>query len=115
MARTSRKPRVVISAVRAPLRSSTALVATVEPWTTSSICQLVSSRPASTARDGSSGVEGRLYTDSFPSSHSKKSVKVPPTSTPRHALSGAGGLALGRSEGTEAISRVSIGSGTERC
>lgn len=30
----SRKPRVVISAQRTPLRSSTALVPTVVPWTT---------------------------------------------------------------------------------
>ena len=35
---TSRKPAVVISAVRAPLCSSTALVATVVAWTTLSTC-----------------------------------------------------------------------------
>ena len=32
---TSSKPAVVTSAVRAPLRSSSALVATVDPWITS--------------------------------------------------------------------------------
>ena len=51
---------MVISAVRAPLRVSSVLVATVEPCTTSCGVQPASAIPASTAREGSSGVEGRL-------------------------------------------------------
>ena len=60
MTSVSRKPRVVISAQRAPLRVSSVLVDTVEPCTTSCGRHPRSASPSRTARPGSSGVEGRL-------------------------------------------------------
>ena len=72
MASTSRKPRVVISAVRAPLRSMMAFVATVEPWTRSRVAggrtsevgpRVSSASPSRMARAGSSGVEGACRRD----------------------------------------------------
>ena len=82
MASVSRKPSVVMRAVRAPRRVSRAFVATVDPWTTSSGCQPASRIPASTARSGSRGVLGRFAMSSRSPSQKRKSVKVPPTSTP---------------------------------
>jgi hypothetical protein len=63
----------------------TALVATVEPWnsvrTLSTCPSSASSRPAITARAGSSGVEGTLWVRISPAPSSQmRSVKVPPTS-----------------------------------
>ena len=56
---TSSNPAVATSATRAPLRSSTALVATVEPCTISSgvPCVASSASPVRIAREGSSGVD----------------------------------------------------------
>ena len=59
------KPWVVISPTRAPLDSSTALVATVVPWTTlprspgaiPAASQILAT-PLSTPSDGSDGVDG---------------------------------------------------------
>ena len=86
----SSKPAVVTSAVRAPLRSSSALVATVVPCTsTVSRCVHPPSRhaPRSTSpcrmdREGSSGVDGILWTRSPSGPSITRSVKVPPVSTP---------------------------------
>ena len=60
MTSVSRKPRVVISAQRAPLRVSSVFVDTVEPCTTSSGRQPSADSASRIARPGSSGVEGRL-------------------------------------------------------
>ena len=73
--------------VRAPLRSSNALVATVVPWTTVAIWLKSSTRwrmPSMKPFDWSSRVEGTLavVTVRPASSQTKTSVKVPPTSTP---------------------------------
>src|SRR3954447_25318486 len=90
------KPWVVMSPTRAPLDSSTALVATVVPWTTlprspgaMPAASQIRRTPVSTPRDGSDGVEG-VFTRHCrwsPSSTRKRSVNVPPTSTPsRYAM-----------------------------
>ena len=59
------KPWVVISPTRAPLDSSTALVATVVPWTTLArsagaipAASQILATPESTPCDGSDGVDG---------------------------------------------------------
>ena len=59
----SRKPRVVMSAVDAPLRSMSALMTSVVPWITDSsacaspgISSASSASPCPMPRDGSSGV-----------------------------------------------------------
>src|SRR5579859_1732730 len=86
------KPRVVISPTRAPFDSSTAFVATVVP------CRMLRSSdtwipawsqmramPLSTPSDGSAGVEGvftRYCALPLSSLTRKRSVNVPPTSTP---------------------------------
>ena len=65
----SRKPRVVMRAQRTPLRSSTALVPTVVPWTTVSNSCAVSpsaARPAMKPSDWSAGVDGTLATRMAP-------------------------------------------------
>src|SRR5262249_37177884 len=82
-----RNPRVVMSPVTAPLRSSSAFVAVVVPWTTIWSWPGVASVPASAARTPSAwlrGVVGTLATRTAPvaSSSKTRSVKVPPTSTP---------------------------------
>src|SRR3954452_13586078 len=86
------KPIVVIRPTRAPLLSSTALVATVVPCTMlrSSAgevpaCAQMRLTPASTPSDGSPGVEGVLTRTSLSSESltRNRSVNVPPTSTPR--------------------------------
>src|SRR5262245_19910308 len=98
ISRTSRKPAVVNNPVRAPLRSSSALVATVVPWETEVSAaggtRARTSRPArpsTKARAGSAGVEGTfaLWTSPVSSSTRTKSVKVPPVSMPtRQAMGG---------------------------
>src|SRR6266508_2698425 len=84
-------PSVVIRPTFAPLPSSTALVATVVPcmmWVIAAgdtpARRQTLSMPASTPTEGSAGVEGTLVRTWRPvsSSKSKRSVKVPPTSTP---------------------------------
>lgn len=86
MMRMSRKPLVVMKAMRAPLRSSTALVAIVEPCTRSSIPDTgtVDSMMALNApSSGFPGTDGTLAMVMAPSaSIATRSVKVPPTSTP---------------------------------
>src|SRR5579875_1158580 len=84
-----RNPSVISRPVRAPRRSSSALVATVVPCAqkpTSSTGTPSSAscwRPSSTARAGWRGVEGRFQVHSAPvvSSYRTKSQKVPPVST----------------------------------
>ncbi len=73
--------------VRAPLRSSSALVPVVVPWTTvamSAKSGISPATPATKPRDWSSSVEGVLAVVTRPlrRSSAKMSVKVPPTSTP---------------------------------
>jgi hypothetical protein len=85
--RTSRNPAVVISPQRAPLRSSTAFVATVVPWTSAATAArsvLSTASPSMKPTDWSSGVEGTLATRNTPRSGSSasRSVNVPPTSAP---------------------------------
>jgi hypothetical protein len=84
---TSRKPAVMMIPVFAPLRSSSALVPTVVPWTTAASlaksgwpCAMPSTKPT----DWSPLVEGTLRVLASPVASSKKnrSVNVPPTSTP---------------------------------
>ena len=86
------KPVVVISPTLAPFDSSTAFVATVVPWrmlrrSPTSICASSQIRrtPLSTPCDGSAGVDGVLTRNCAPPFESptrKRSVNVPPTSTP---------------------------------
>src|SRR5262249_48966313 len=81
----SRKPTVATNATLAPLRSSTALVATVEPCPRSSICARSMPEAVSAANapmSGLRGVLGTLVTTTLPPSTATRSVKVPPTSTP---------------------------------
>src|SRR3954470_20282856 len=81
----SRKPCVATKATDAPLRSSTALVATVEPWPRSSIRAMSMPDAVSAANapiSGDFGVLGTLVTTTRPPSTATRSVKVPPTSTP---------------------------------
>src|SRR5262245_32376936 len=95
---TSSNPAVVTSVTRAPLRSSSVFVATVEPWRTRV------SRPAparasasSTASAGARGVDGSLNATRAPSRHATTSVNVPPVSTPTATAGGgpAGGAGAG--------------------
>src|SRR5690554_828624 len=92
----SRTPSVVSSALFAPVCVSVAFVVTVVPCTIVSIvgakassviggCMLaaMSTRPSTTAIDGSAGVDSVLkIAGSAPSRVTTKSVKVPPTSIP---------------------------------
>ncbi len=84
ISRTSRKPSVVTSAVRAPLRSSSALVATVEPCAT--VAPLTGPMPAASSAaitpSDWSAVVGTLAVTIRPSTRATRSVNVPPTSTP---------------------------------
>ena len=89
---TSRKPSVAMSAVRAPLRSMMALVASVVPCTNTPMSPNV--RPASasalrapsmTATSGSRGVVSSLATCRRPPLSSTMSVNVPPMSTASRA------------------------------
>src|SRR3954468_13014311 len=86
----SRKPSVATSAVRAPLPSSSAFVATVMPWAktlTSSGFAPAASSAAETASitpsDWSLGVLGALAVCRRSPTTITASVNVPPTSTPR--------------------------------
>src|SRR4030095_6129730 len=83
MTRTSSKPSVVRRAVRAPLRSSRAFVATGDPWITS-LKEDDSRRPnpCMMASSGWRGVESSLKISILPSLMTTKSVNVPPVSTP---------------------------------
>ena len=82
---------MVSSPIRAPLRSISALVASVVPWISArtavvaapASCSRVTT-PSSTACDGSFGVVRSLPTRTAPvvSSTQTRSVKVPPMSTP---------------------------------
>ena len=85
------KPFVVRSPTRAPFDSSTAFVATVVPWrmlrmspTSAPASPAIRLTPVSTPCEGSDGVDGVLTRWSEPLSSwtSRRSVKVPPTSTP---------------------------------
>src|SRR6185295_14569319 len=86
---TSRKPRVVIRPVRAPVRCRMVLEPTVVPCSTSAIrcgasanSRNSASSPATTARLGSSGVVATLLSCSTPPLDSTTmSVNVPPMST----------------------------------
>src|SRR3712207_1061395 len=88
MTSKSSKPSVVTNAARAPRRSSSALVPTVVPCTTSkSRTRTPDSRatrlsPSTIAREGSSGVEATLKTRARAPATYTKSVNVPPVSTP---------------------------------
>src|SRR5439155_11214414 len=80
---TSSKPAVVTRVTRAPFRSSSAFVATVEP------CRTRVPRPhrarasaASTAAAGSPGVDGSLNASRRPPLHATTSVNVTPVSMP---------------------------------
>ena len=83
---TSSKPAVVISAVRAPFRSSNAFVATVVPWTMSEGADPASASiramPERMACAGLCGVDGALKESSREPRAATKSVKVPPVSIP---------------------------------
>src|SRR5215813_11376854 len=83
MTMTSSKPSVVRRAVRAPLRSIRAFVATVDPWITS-LTEDDSRRssPCMIASSGWRGVESSLKISILPSLITTKSVNVPPVSTP---------------------------------
>ena len=86
------KPLVVIRPTRAPFDSSTAFVATVVPWrmfwsspTPMPASSQIRRTPVSTPSEGSWGVDGVLTRNCappLPSDTRKRSVKVPPTSTP---------------------------------
>src|SRR5438132_3774886 len=66
--------------MRAPRRSSSALVATVVPWARrAGLLPASASRPWLTARAGSSGVEATL---TMRPSSATRSVNVPPVSAP---------------------------------
>src|SRR5262245_20827270 len=93
---TSRKPRVVIRPVWAPVRCRMVLEPTVVPCSTSATscgasansCKSAAS-PATTARLGSSGVVAILLSCSTPSFDSTTmSVNVPPISTATRNLRG---------------------------
>src|ERR1051325_8905159 len=88
----SRKPSVVTRAVRAPLRSMRALVASVVPGTTrptSAGGHLASARmdrtPSITPRSGASGVVRTFMAWASSSLSRTTSVNVPPISTARRA------------------------------
>src|SRR5882672_6095668 len=85
IAYTSRKPLVVMSAVRAPLRSSTVLIATVEPCSTSdksAASTFARSIVSATPCVGSAGTVEALDVTIRPSMQPTRSVKVPPISMP---------------------------------
>src|SRR5262245_15878993 len=74
-----------MSAVRAPLRSSTVLMAMVDPCSTSlkpAMRHCASARLSATPRVGSAGTVDVFDVTMRPSMHPTRSVKVPPISTP---------------------------------
>src|SRR5262245_16669600 len=84
-ARMSRKPLVVMNAVGKPLRSRTALVATVDPCARSSIAAMViplALRASKAPSSGARGTLGTLVTRMPSGPMATKSVNVPPTSMP---------------------------------
>src|ERR1044072_1596674 len=88
ISRTSRKPSVASSAVRAPRRSITALVASVVPCTNTATSPKpfpasarISRTPSRTASSGRCGVVSSLRVSRFPPSSNTTSVNVPPMST----------------------------------
>src|SRR5262252_6626256 len=87
---TSSKPSVVTSVTRAPFRSSSAFVATVEPCRTR-VPRPAPARasPASTACAGSCGVDGTLNATRSPPRQATTSVKVPPVSMPMALAAGS--------------------------
>src|SRR5712671_1918152 len=93
IAYTSRKPLVVMSAVRAPLRSSTVLIATVEPCSTSdkfAASTFARSIVSATPCVGSAGTVDALDVTIRPSMQPTRSVKVPPISTPTRFINSPG-------------------------
>src|SRR5687768_10485935 len=85
-------------AVRAPLRSRRAFVATVMPWaraTTAPASTSEASMAFITPSDWSLGVEGTLAVRILPSPSATRSVNVPPTSTPRRRFFTRSSLLLG--------------------
>src|SRR6516165_8238300 len=91
----SRNPAVVIIATRPPVRWIKAFVAIVVPWAKWLIssepmpcCLFAMASPSRIARDGSSGVDGTLWTTTslVARLNRQKSVNVPPTSTPTTQL-----------------------------
>ena len=81
----SRKPWVVTKAVGKPLRSSTALVATVEPCARSSIDEMampLATRALKAPSSGARGTLGTLVTRMPSGPMATRSVNVPPTSMP---------------------------------
>ena len=76
---------MVISAVLAPLRSSTVLMAMVEPWSTSvrpAMSTAASERLSATPAVGSAGTVEVFEVTMRPSMQPTRSVKVPPISMP---------------------------------
>jgi hypothetical protein len=75
-----------MSAVRAPFRSSNALVATVVPWTISKdfteASAIIRAMPSSIASAGLCGVDETLKDVRREPRATTKSVKVPPVSIP---------------------------------
>src|SRR5712692_8126369 len=83
MTRISSNPSVVSSAVRAPLRSISAFVATVDPWMTSAVPAIARRAiPFMIASSGWRGVDSSLNISILPRRIMMKSVNVPPVSTP---------------------------------
>src|SRR5712691_7122905 len=111
-----------MSPVQAPLRSSSALVAVVVPWTTIYRSSGVAEASASAARTPSAWLPtlvGTLATRTAPvvSSTSTRSVKVPPTSTPtsragpevtNRSSTAAAGRSQSASACPEAVTRARI-------
>src|SRR6266851_3238388 len=118
---TSRWPAVVSIPTVAPLRSSSALVATVVPCTTRPVSAsnparsvrssaARSSSPSITPMDGSAGVEADLARVTRPvSSTPTRSVKVPPTSMPIRSISGPPAPRAAGDETVDAIGRARFG------
>ena len=91
----------------APLRSSTALVATVEPCTrspASASARPDSSSAATAPRCGAGGVLGTLVMRTPPASKATRSVNVPPTSTPTRTAPLMGARARFRPSGWGTVS-----------
>src|SRR5690349_10440366 len=104
----------------APLRSSSALVATVVPCTTSPVSArrpprsvpssvASSARPSITPIEGSAGVEVDLASVTRPASSTPtRSVKVPPTSTPMRSISASPAPRPAGHEAVDPIARARL-------
>ena len=99
----SRNPSVVTSAVRAPLRSISALVASVVPWITSAtssgataLASIAWARAWRTPSSGASGVVSTFAVIRSGPRSSTISVKVPPISTPIRTAAPAPAIAVSR-------------------